>query len=95
MTMTNTIKMILVASLLTGCAALRPAVNAIDSVCALGLESQPLVQAAADAKGWPLEQTASWLCGFPEVYDAWESALRLRQDPAAAAVREAQGMGLL
>jgi hypothetical protein len=82
---------------LGGCSVLRPAVNAIDSVCALGLESQPLVQAAADAKGWPLEQTASWLCGFPGVFDAWDAALNSgsRQDPAQAAVREAQRLGLL
>ncbi len=92
----NTIKLVLVAALLTGCAAVRPVVDGADSVCALALAEQELVQAAAVKYGWPLEQTASWLCGFPEVFNAWDAALMQRSaDPADAAVRVARDGGLL
>lgn len=92
----NTIKLILVAALLGGCAAVRPVVHGADSVCALALAEHPAVQLAAERYGWPLEQTASWLCGFPEVFDAWDAALRYRSvDPADAAVAVARDGGLL
>jgi hypothetical protein len=74
----------------------RPVIDGADSVCALGLADHPAVQAAADAKGWPLEQTASWLCGFPDVFAAWDAALMQRSaDPADAAVAVARERGLL
>jgi hypothetical protein len=94
--MTNTIKLVFVAALFTGCAAVRPVVDGADSVCALALAEHELVEDAAIKYGWPLEQTASWLCGFPEVYDAWEAALMQRSaDPADAAVVVARESGLL
>jgi hypothetical protein len=94
--MTNTIKLVLVAALFTGCAAVRPVVDGADSVCALALAEHELVEDAAIKYGWPLEQTASWLCGFPEVYRAWEAALMQRSaDPADAAVEAAKEAGLL
>lgn len=80
----------------SGCAAVRPVIDGADSVCALAIAEHELVQDAAERYGWPLEQTASWLCGFPEVFDAWDAALMQRSaDPADAAVAVARDWGLL
>lgn len=55
----NTIKLILVAALLGGCAAVRPVVDGADSVCAVALAEHELVQAAAVEYGCALMQRSA------------------------------------
>lgn len=95
--MMSRIRLVLVALLLSlpGCTALRPAVQALDAVCTLGLVDSPAVQASAADRGIPIAELAALLCSVPAVYAAWEQAHEQRQDPVAAAVREARARGLL
>jgi hypothetical protein len=80
---------------LSGCAYLQPAANAVHAACTLDLIDSPVVQSAAERRELPIEVFADLVCANAEVIAAYRKAPRQRTLRDVAAIRKATELGLL